>query len=151
MWLIAIGDRRNELTLLDIYQSYRQRYDLEHFFRFGKQRLLMNSYLTPDTKHEENWFQLILIAYVNLWAARNLAACFPRDWEKYLPSFKAHNITPSVVQNDFYRIISTLGIQGVSPKPRGFSPGRAQGQIQLKRPQHQVIKKGKKCQQSPVI
>ena len=41
MWLIAIGDRRNELSLLDIYQSYRQRYDLEHFFRFGKQRLLM--------------------------------------------------------------------------------------------------------------
>jgi hypothetical protein len=149
MWLIAIGHRRNELTLLDIYQSYRQRYDLEHFFRFGKQRLLMNSYLTPDTEHEENWFQLTLIAYVNLWAARNLAACFPRDWEKYLPLFKAHNITPSVVQNDFYRIISALGIQAVSPKPRGFSPGRVKGQFQPKRPQHQVIKKGKKYQQSP--
>ena len=151
MWLIAIGDRRNELSLLDIYQSYRQRYDLEHFFRFGKQRLLMNSFLTPDTEQEENWVNLTLIAYVNLWAARNLADCFPRDWEKYLPSFKAHNITPSVVQRDFFRIISTLGISAVSPKPRGFSSGRKKGEIQVKRPQHQVIKKGKKCQPSPSI
>ena len=58
MWFIAIGSRRNELSLEDCYQAYRQRYDLEHFFRFGKQKLLMTSYLTPEVKHEENWFKL---------------------------------------------------------------------------------------------
>ena len=148
MWLIAIGNRRNELSLLDIYQSYRQRFDLEHFFRFGKQRLLMNSYLTPDTNHEEKWFQLILIASVQLWAARHLAVCLPKPWEKYLPRFQSNNITPSAVQRDFFRIISTIETNAKNPKPRGFSPGRKKGEIQVKRPRHQVIKKGKKCQQN---
>ncbi|CCQ60762.1 hypothetical protein CWATWH0401_1353 [Crocosphaera watsonii WH 0401] len=45
MWLIVIGSRRDELSLVDCYQCYRQRYDMEHLFRFGKQRLLMTSYL----------------------------------------------------------------------------------------------------------
>jgi IS4 transposase len=44
MWLIVIGSRRDELSLVDCYQSYRQRYDMEYLFRFGKQRLLMTSY-----------------------------------------------------------------------------------------------------------
>ena len=30
---------------------------MEHLVRFGKQRLLMTSYLTPDVEHEENWFK----------------------------------------------------------------------------------------------
>ena len=58
MWLIVIGSRRDELSLTDCYDSYRQRYDQEHFFRFGKQKLLMTAYSTPDVKHEENWFKL---------------------------------------------------------------------------------------------
>lgn len=45
MWLIAIGRRRHQLTCLDIYHSYRQRFDLEHLWRFGKQRLLMAAFL----------------------------------------------------------------------------------------------------------
>jgi hypothetical protein len=48
MWLIVIGSSRDELSLIDSYQSYRQRYDMEHLFRFGKQKLLMTAYLTPD-------------------------------------------------------------------------------------------------------
>ncbi|WP_202218858.1 hypothetical protein [Okeania sp. KiyG1] len=77
MWLIVIGSRREELSLIDCYESYRQRYDMEHLFRFGKQRLLMTAYSTPDVKHEENWFKLTLIAYVNLWVARNNRVFFP--------------------------------------------------------------------------
>ena len=33
MWLIVMGKRRHELSLLDIWQSYCQRFDMEHFFR----------------------------------------------------------------------------------------------------------------------
>ena len=68
--------------------TYRQRYDMEHLFRFGKQRLLMTSYLTPDVHHEENWFKLTLLSYVNLWAARKSAVVLPRDWEQYLKTNK---------------------------------------------------------------
>ncbi|MDE5083042.1 MAG: transposase [Trichodesmium sp. St18_bin1] len=100
MWLIPIGSRRQELSLIDYYESYRQRYHMEHFFRFGKQKLLMTAYSTPDVDHEENWFKLTLIAYVNLWAARNLTVVLPRHWEQYLRSNKLVKITPSLVQRD---------------------------------------------------
>lgn len=144
MWLIVIGSRREELSLIDCYESYRQRYDLEHLFRFGKQRLLMTAYSTPDVKHEENWFKLTLIAYVNLWAARNLAFVLPRPWEHYLKTNKSVKITPSLVQRDFYRIISTLGTMAKSPKRRGYSSGRIKGYKKTPRTRHQVITKGNK-------
>ena len=60
MWLIVMGQRRDQLTLLDSWLAYRQRYDLEHFLRFGKQKLLMTAFQTPEVEHEENWVQLTL-------------------------------------------------------------------------------------------
>ncbi len=81
MWLIMIGQRRDELTITEGYQAYRQRYDIEHLLRFGKQRLLLNASATPEVEHEENWVQLSFLAYVQLWAARKLASTLPQPWE----------------------------------------------------------------------
>lgn len=144
MWLIVVGSRCHELSLIDCYESYRQRYDLEHLFRFGKQKLLMTAYATPDVHHEENWFKLTLLAYVNLWAARNLATVLPRPWEKYLTQNKSLKVTPSLVQRDFGRIISQIGTIAQSPKHRGYSPGRFKGYKKDPRTRHQVIRKTKK-------
>lgn len=151
MWLIAIGSRREELSLTDYYESYRQRYDLEHLFRFGKQRLLMNAYSTPDVAHEENWFKLTLIAYINLWAARELAVVLPRPWEQYLKDKKEVKITPSLVQRDFGRIISTLGTIATAPKRRGYSSGRMKGDVQKPRTRRHVIKKGTKISKKATL
>lgn len=41
MWLIVIGDKRGEISPEVAYSCYRQRFDIEHMLRFGKQRLLM--------------------------------------------------------------------------------------------------------------
>ena len=60
MWLIVIGEHRDELSLIDCYESYRQRYDIEHLFRFGKQKLLMNSYFTPDVEQSRKLGQINL-------------------------------------------------------------------------------------------
>jgi len=43
-----------------------ERLDIEHFFRFGKTRLLMDKIQTPDVEHEEAWWQLVMIAYTQL-------------------------------------------------------------------------------------
>jgi hypothetical protein len=53
LWLIVIGQRRDELSLSTIYHAYEQCCDLEHFFRFGKQKLLLTLFQTPDTDREE--------------------------------------------------------------------------------------------------
>jgi len=144
MWLIVIGSRRHELTLNECHQAYGQRYNLEHLFRFGKQKLLMTAYSTPEVEHEENWFQLTLLSYVNLWKARKLATVLPRPWEYYLSSTEAVKITPSLIQRDFYRIIAQLGTPAQSPKRRGYSPGRIKGHKKVPRTRHQVIKKQSK-------
>lgn len=116
MWLITIGQRRGELTMLEGWQVYRQRFDLEHFFRFSKQHLLMRAFQTPDVEHEENWIQLTLLAYVQLWAARKLAVHLPRSWERYLYHPCLTKITPSTVQRDFARIIAQIGTPATASK-----------------------------------
>jgi hypothetical protein len=149
MWLIVMGQRRQELTLLDSYQAYRQRFDIEHMLRFEKQRLLMGSFQTPEVEHEENWVQLTLLAYGQLWAARELVDHLPRPWEKYHHKKTNSSITPSLVQRDFNRIIRGIGTPAVSPKPRGFSTGRVQGNSLGKRKRQSVLKKGTKTKPSP--
>ena len=108
------------------------------------QKLLMNAYSTPEVHHEENWFQLTLLSYVNLWTARKLATILPRPWEHYLTQTESVKITPSLVQRDFYRIISSLGTPAHTPKRRGYSPGRIKGEKKEPRTRHQVIKKQSK-------
>ncbi len=160
MWLIMIGQRRSELTTIEGYQTYLQRYDIEHLLRFGregrrgflamsnhavgKQRLLLNGSATPSVEHEENWVELSFLAYVQLWAARKLALTLPRPWERYLPQKTVGFLTPSLVQRDLNRIITEIGTPANFPKRRGFGSGRTEGMVQTKRTRHEVIKKGKK-------
>ncbi len=143
LWLSVMGQRRHELSLQESWESYRRRYDVEHFFRFGKQRLLMTAYQTPEVQHEENWWQLCQLAYVQLWLARSLAEAMPRPWERYLPQFQAESqeFAPSMVQRDFGRIIQEIGTPAKAPKPRGKSPGRVKGARQKLRKWRKVIKK----------
>jgi hypothetical protein len=156
LWLTVIGGRRRELSLVEIWQAYRQRYDLEHFFRFGKQRMLMDAYQTPETVHEEHWWILVQLAYWQLWLSRDLAEKLPHPWERFHPRFKeasetpkadteprhAASPSPSDVQRDMARIIRQIGTPAQRPKPRGKSPGRSAGTSPGKRTRHPVIKKG---------
>jgi len=145
LWLLVMGQHRNELSLAEGWEAYVRRYDVEHFFRFGKQRLLMTAYQTPEVQHEENWWQIAQLAYVQLWLARYLAEAMPRPWERYLPQFqtqtKNQESSPSMVQRDFGRIIQEIGTPAKAPKPRGKSPGRTKGDRQKPRKRRKIIKK----------
>lgn len=144
MWLMIIGERRKEISLLEAWKSYLKRYDIEHFFRFGKQKLLTTAYQTPEVQYEENWWQLTQLAYVQLWLARNLAEKMPRPWERYLPRYTTEldrEASPTEVQRDFGRIRKEIGTPAKTSKPRGFSPGRSKGESIEKRESHPVIKK----------
>lgn len=147
LWLIVAGDRRHEISIVDCWLSYAQRYDIEHFFRFGKQRLLMSSFQTPDSDHEENWWHLTLLAYCQLFFAAPLACLLPRPWEaKISPDAAASAalLSPSAVQRDFPRIIAQIGTPALAPKPRGLSPGRLLGLALPPRKASPIIFKSKK-------
>jgi len=147
LWLLVFGERREELSLIEVWEAYRQRYDVEHFFRFGKQRLLMSAYQTPEVVHEENWWQITTLAYCQLYLARSLAESLPYPWERYLPRYATENhieASPSEVQRDWNRIIDQIGTPANVPKPRGKSPGRPKGEKPKPREKQPVIKKTQK-------
>lgn len=120
MWLIVIGKRRRELSILEAWEAYGQRYDVEHYFRLGKQRLLERAYQTSDDGHEENWMYIVALAKVQLWLARDLAESLPRPWERHLPEMKRETPGPSFVQRDFGRIIRHA--YGGNPRPTAQTP-----------------------------
>lgn len=150
MWLIVQGNRRAEVSLVEVWEAYGQRVDLEHYFRFGKQKLLLNSYHTPDVEHAENWGQIVQLAYIFLWLAAGLVADMPRPWERQAPSGQ-EMASPTRTQRGFGGVISQIGTPAKVPKPRGYSPGRTKGEKQKPRKRHPVIKKGAKDQKSPVV
>ncbi len=143
LWLIVMGERRGQLTLLNIFQAYQRRYDLEHFFRFGKQRLLLDGYQTPDTDHEEKWWLLIHLAYLQLWVAQPVAHAVPRPWETTRPADPKHPLSATQVQRDFQRIIRQFGTPAAAPKRRGIPSGRPKGTVLTPRPRPAVVYKGK--------
>jgi hypothetical protein len=142
LWLLVVGEHRQELSPQAIFHAYAQRSDIEHFFRFGKQKLLLTDYQTPEVKHEEHWWQLIHLAYLMLWVAQEAAICLPRPWERNLPQYKSGQLTPTLIQRDFNRLISQFGTPAKPPKPRGKSPGRKKGVRLPPRPLRMVLKKG---------
>jgi len=145
LWVIVMGTRRHELTLAHIYQAYVCRFDIEHFSRFGKQKLLLADFQTPEVEREENWWQLAHIAYAQLWMARHVADALPRPWERNLSVMKQRRISPTLVQRDFARIIRQLGTPSQPPKPRNISPGRPKGTKLPKRPRQKVVVKSQQA------
>lgn len=149
LWIALFGTRRNGISLISAYQYYASRYDIEHFFRFGKNKLLLSEYQTPDTAHEENWWSLCALAYNQLYLARSLAQKLPKPWERYLPEYrdtvdKQHSATPSQTQRGFDKVLEVTGSPAASCVPRGRSPGKIKGQSGAKRTEQKIIFKSKK-------
>lgn len=116
---------------------------IEHFSRFGKQKLLMAGFQTPVLASEETRWQLTHIAYAQLRMARHVAQALPPPWERNLPAMKQRRLSPALVQRDFGRIIQQLGTPAQLPKPRGIFPGRRQGTtLPPLRSEHQTIENG---------
>ena len=106
LWLLVMGERRHELTLLHIYQSYGCRFNLEHFFRFGKQKLCLASFQTPDVNREESWWQLVHTPPLGAQLARHETA-----------AYLAHPRATGLCQNN-----SSVGdTRPTSPTPRLFA------------------------------
>jgi hypothetical protein len=149
LWLLAIGECRYALSAQEIHEAYGQRYDLEHFFRFGKQKMLLDSFQTPEDVREETWWQLVHLAYAQLWMARQVASCLPKPWERNLPAMKNQLLSPTLVQRDFGRIIRQIGTPAQLPKPRFISPGRPKGMKLPPRPRQKVVVKSQQAVKPP--
>ena len=139
LWRMGMGERRRELSVLDSFQADQRRYDMEHFFRFGKQRLLLDRYPTPDAEHQEQWWRLVHLAYRQLGVARPVAQAVPRPWATAPAASPQQPLLPTHVQRDFGRIIRQFGTPAAAPKRRGNSAGRPKGMVWPHRPNAAVV------------
>jgi len=146
LWLAVDGERRHELKPTVVYACYRQRYDIEHFFRFGKQRLLMDKFQTPERIHEENWWQIVQLAYVQLYLGHDICEQIPNPWERYLPKFKpgpeeviSSRINPSCAQRSFAKVLEQVGTPAADVRKTKPGEGRQQGETQDKRPDKPIV------------
>ncbi len=141
LWLIIEGKWQERLSLEMLWNDYRLRFDIEHFFRFAKLHLLLNHYQTPDTLTEENWMQIVMLSHHQLFHAREAAKFCPNPWER--SKHRTQKATPRFVQRDMSRLLPmALPISG-EVKPRGIGAGRQLGMSIQKRPQSKTVIKGK--------
>lgn len=140
LWLAVLGARRAEITPEQAHDAYRQRFDQEHSHRFLRQRLLLDAFQTSETQHEENYVELVRLAYLQLFAARDVAQHLPRPWER--AKKRTGPATPTMVQRDLGRILAVTGTPACDPKPRGKSKGRTLGASPGRRTRHKVVYKG---------
>jgi len=149
LWIAVLGNRRLDISAFEIFDYYISRYDIEHFFRFGKDKLLLDAYQTPESEHEEEWWRLSTLAYIQLYLARMSVPLLPKKWERYLPSYKSNSsivdiATPAQTQRGFSEVLQRVERLAKPPKPRGNPLGRSVGDTQKKREKHKIIFKGKK-------
>jgi len=152
LWLTVWGHKRNEVTINDVYEAFRLRFDIEFFFRLGKQKLLLDKFQTPDTEHLENWFEIVKHSYWLLYLSRNEGKNIVHKWEKYLPKYNNQNVkeldyystkTPTQTQRAMPEIICGFAKKLLIPKTRNKSSGRKSGEKQSPRKRYEVVKKGK--------
>jgi len=145
--LVLSGKRRKEITALDAYESYRRRFDIEHFFRFSKQKLLFSLYQTPDLDHQISWWWFCFMAYWLLYHVRQVAQGFTRPWHKKRGLDGPAG--PGKVKRLFaIKIFPVLGSPSLPPINRVKSQGRQFGTRLLKRERKKVVKKCKERQKA---
>jgi hypothetical protein len=143
LWLSIRGKRREEINIESAYDSYAQRFDIEHFFRFGKLRLLMDKFQTPELNHETNWWKIVQIAYIQLFLSRRLSHNMPYPWERYLPTYQEKQnhseVSPSQAQRSFALILQQIGTPAKAVQSRSVGHGRLSGEKPPKRNVYNII------------
>lgn len=149
LWLGVWGKRNVDLSLEEIFWAYRNRFDIEHFFRFGKQKLLLDKFQSPKEESLDNWLDVVSLAYWMLWVGCEEAKYDCPKWQQYDKSRKNRmkyslKPSPSEVQRQLEGIILSFEQSPFLPKTRKKGKGRVEGMQFRKRKRYPVIKKGKK-------
>jgi len=123
-WLWA-GERDAGQDLVRVlWQAYLRRFDIEHVFRFLKQRLGWNRPLLRDPQAADRWTWLIIACYAQLWLARRLAAVTRLPWQ---PPQQPGDMTPGRVLDGFRRARQATWSPAGATRTCVPGPGRPEG------------------------
>ena len=138
LWLCISGKKRDTLTAKEVYDYYKSRFDIEHFFKFAKSRMRFDKLQTTNPEIDENYCMFVMLAYNHLYHLKDHAnATTQYDWY----TSKKKTLTPSVV----YRSLSAIrhNFQNIT-KPsitRGIPDKRSVRKLFIKRATSPVITK----------
>ena len=116
----------------------------------------MDSYQTADLGHEEQWWQLTLLAYMQLFLAKDDVTTIPKPWERYLPQYKKgedaakNTALPMQTQRGFKSVLEQIGTPAKKSIPRGKPRGRMLGETQPIKPISPISFKSKKSSDKTV-
>ena len=91
LFIAVSGQRKDQIPTPLVQNQYRERSDVEGFYRFGKQRMLLDKLQTPVLQHLDNWLMVFTLAVWLLFTARKATTLIVKPWDKYLPINKQVN------------------------------------------------------------
>lgn len=151
LFLAVCGKRKNCIDCAQAREEYRQRYDVEPYYRFAKNRLLLDKLQTPIAQHLDPWLRIVQLASWLLFTARQqVQAVQCPVWQKYLPKNKAvqNQLNPTLTiaqtQRSLNLLFRTFDAHAFLPLKSKKGAGRKIGQTFPQRTRYRVLKKVKK-------
>ncbi|MCY7329373.1 MAG: hypothetical protein LH618_12545, partial [Saprospiraceae bacterium] len=90
LFVAVSGKSKSQVDSVLAQEQYRERYDVEPYYRFAKNQLLMDKLQTPDANHLDPWLRIVQISSWLLFTARQeIGQISCPVWQKYLPKNKA--------------------------------------------------------------
>ena len=124
------------MDLKDIWSQYARRFQVDHWYRFAKQRLHWTLPNFSSTKQSERWSNLMPLITWQLWLAQDLVQEHHLPWQS-----SQKNLTPGRVAQSMLSLLVEIGTPASSPKPRGKSPGWKTGNKRRKTKTYPIAKK----------
>ena len=114
---MRIWQNRNILTVEEVYNYYKKRFDIEHFFKFAKSKMRFDKLQTINPEIDEDYCMFIMLAYNHLYHLKNHAIAGKKyDWHPK----KLTNSTPSdiyvslsEIKHNFQNITDSTIIRGI--------------------------------------
>ncbi len=146
MFTTIHGQRKDEITTRQAFESYRHRYDIEPSIKFCKQKLMLEKYQTPDKQHFDNWLVVVMAAFWLLFTAASSASYKPKKWQQYKEVNKNTAepntiLTPCQVRQAAQNFFLTFDKTPFLPVKCKNGPGRQKGTPINQRTRYKVVKK----------
>jgi len=149
IWLFWTGPE--DVTPQDLCRMYLWRFAIEHFFRFLKQHLGLNSHRSSNLESLKRWMWIVALAYWQLLLMRDTVQPNRPAWHPRKKDSQEKTLTPAQVQRTAQAFLLQSGTPAAKVRPAGKGCGRPKGYRPTPRKRFEVVFKTKKRQSQPKI
>jgi hypothetical protein len=149
IWLFWTGPE--DVSPQDLCRMYLWRFAIEHFFRFLKQHLGLNSHRSSNLESLKRWMWIVSLAYWQLLLMREIVQPNRPAWHPRKKDGQEKPLTPAQVQRTAQAFLLHSGTPATNTRPAGKGWGRPKGYRPAPRERFEVVFKSKKPQRPPKI